>query len=297
MQINTLARAARLPFLLLTPVCILLAYAIAQLTTTAPSLPDTVMILIGALAAHVAVNLLNEYQDFQSGLDLQTVKTPFSGGSGALPDNPEGVRIVLLGAIVSLAIVVWVGIHFISSKGTLVLLPMGFCGVLLIIGYTKYVNRLPWVCLLAPGLGFGILMVLSSVLLLSGGITAQALMLAMIPFFQVNNLLLLNQFPDIDADKKFGRNHFPIAFGTANSARIYRLFALLPFVIITLMILLGSLPWLSLIALVPALPALAVIAAVVEHHDTMVKHPKYLGMNVLVTLSTPALLAVSLLLS
>lgn len=183
MQINTLARAARLPFLLLTPVCILLAYAIAQLTTTAPSLPDTVMILIGALAAHVAVNLLNEYQDFQSGLDLQTVKTPFSGGSGALPDNPEGVRIVLLGAIVSLAIVVWVGIHFISSKGTLVLLPMGFCGVLLIIGYTKYVNRLPWVCLLAPGLGFGILMVLSSVLLLSGGITAQALMLAMIPFF------------------------------------------------------------------------------------------------------------------
>jgi len=29
----------------------------------------------------------------------------------------------------------------------------------------------------------------------------------------VNNLLLLNQFPDVDADKTVGRRHYPIAVG------------------------------------------------------------------------------------
>jgi len=41
--------------------------------------------LLGAFLAHVSVNTLNEYYDFKSGLDLETIRTPFSGGSGALP--------------------------------------------------------------------------------------------------------------------------------------------------------------------------------------------------------------------
>ncbi len=39
--------------------------------------------LLGAFLAHISVNTLNEYFDFKSGLDLETIKTPFSGGSGA----------------------------------------------------------------------------------------------------------------------------------------------------------------------------------------------------------------------
>ena len=50
--------------------------------------------LLGMLLVHVACNILNDYFDFESGLDLQTEKTPFSGGSGILPEgrlNPKSV--------------------------------------------------------------------------------------------------------------------------------------------------------------------------------------------------------------
>ena len=38
----------------------------------------------GAILAHVGVNVFNEYFDYVSGLDFETQKTPFSGGSGML---------------------------------------------------------------------------------------------------------------------------------------------------------------------------------------------------------------------
>lgn len=31
------------------------------------------------------------------------------------------------------------------------------------------------------------------------------------PPFLVNNLLLINQFPDVDADRSIGRDNFPVA--------------------------------------------------------------------------------------
>jgi 1,4-dihydroxy-2-naphthoate octaprenyltransferase len=34
-----------------------------------------IIILIGALSAHISVNMLNEYYDFKSGLDLKINKT------------------------------------------------------------------------------------------------------------------------------------------------------------------------------------------------------------------------------
>ena len=55
----------------------------------------------GRRGAHLAVNMLNEYFDFKSGLDFKTQRTPFSGGSGTLPANPHLARQALTTAIVS----------------------------------------------------------------------------------------------------------------------------------------------------------------------------------------------------
>ena len=295
MKFNTLVKATRGPFLILTPVCILFAYAIAAQTVHLPNIDDTLMILLGALAAHLAVNLLNEYQDFQSGLDLVTVKTPFSGGSGALPQDPQSAGLVLLSAIAGIAVVCWVGIHFVFGKGALALLPMGALGLLLIVGYTRIINRYAWLCLMAPGLGFGTLMVLCSVYLLSGKVTADTLLLSLVPFFLVNNLLLLNQFPDIEADKSVGRRHFVITYGPQQAARIYALFMVLPFVIIAGLMLSEKLPITAIWALMPLLPGILVVKTLNRLGADIAKEPKYLGLNVLVTLSTPTLLAIALL--
>ncbi|WP_156493399.1 UbiA family prenyltransferase [Oleiphilus sp. HI0125] len=75
--------------------------------------------------------------------------------------------------------------------------------------YSPWINRLPWVCLIAPGAGFGIVMVAGnfSVIAAYDQLTYLTLLL---PFCLSNNLLLLNQYPDIHADKNVGRRTFPI---------------------------------------------------------------------------------------
>jgi len=78
----------RLPFLILTPACVLLGIGAAFYQSGRVDLLQVVIVLIGALAAHISVNALNEYFDFRSGLDLRTQRTPFSGGSGTLAAQP-----------------------------------------------------------------------------------------------------------------------------------------------------------------------------------------------------------------
>ncbi len=83
---------ARAPFLLLSVIIVVLAAAMAhaELQGTEQSLDGSLfaLVLLGAVAAHIAVNSLNEYLDFKSGLDERTHRTPFSGGSGFLPEHP-----------------------------------------------------------------------------------------------------------------------------------------------------------------------------------------------------------------
>ncbi len=50
----------------------------------------------GLLVAHAAVNIFNDYFDARSGLDYKTRRTPFSGGSGAAPEGLLTVSEVFL---------------------------------------------------------------------------------------------------------------------------------------------------------------------------------------------------------
>jgi len=40
---------------------------------------------------------------------------------------------------------------------------------------------------------------------------------SLIPFLLVSDLLLLNRYPDVEADKEVGRNHLPITIGIKRS--------------------------------------------------------------------------------
>ena len=86
----------RVPFLILTPMCVLVGVGTASWAGAALHPFYIILVMIGAVSAHISVNALNEYHDFRSGLDFRTEKTPFSGGSGTLPSNPEKAHVALL---------------------------------------------------------------------------------------------------------------------------------------------------------------------------------------------------------
>ena len=292
-QIQSVLKTIRPPFLILTPVCVFLGLSTALVSDTPVNVSTFVLIFIGAISAHISVNMLNEYYDFTSGLDLKTNRTPFSGGTGALPDNPGAASAVLLMGLISLAITIGVGLYLVWEHGTQIL-PIGLAGVILIITYTHWINRMPLVCLVSPGMGFGILMVIGTHMILSGTYSSLPLLVSLIPFFLVNNLLLLNQYPDVEADRSVGRKTFPIAFGLEKSNWIYALFAVLTYALIVLMVLKNVLPGLSLIAVIPFALSLFAFSGAYKYGLKIGEHPRYLGANVAATILTPLLLGISI---
>lgn len=293
MQICTVLQTMRPPFLILTPICVFLG------TSTALMAQDTIdslalaLIMVGALCAHISVNTLNEHADFRSGLDLITVKTPFSGGSGALPDDPSMTNMVLATGVVTLLTTMAIGIYFIDNYGTLIL-PIGIIGVVIILTYTKWINRWPLFCLIAPGIGFGLLMVVGTHVVLTGENAIMAWLASLVPFFLVNNLLLLNQYPDIEADKRSGRYHFLIAYGVKAANAAYGIMALSAYAVILYGIVFGYFPTLSLIAIIPIVLSFYSLTGAIRYGQRIGQHPHFMGINVAATLLTPALLAVGI---
>lgn len=291
MNLAAVIQSMRVPFLLLTPVCVFLGASTVATSETNISL--LLLVLLGALLAHISVNALNEYSDFKSGLDLATTRTPFSGGSGALPENPEMSSAVFIVGAVSLIATLIIGGFFIWKYGAGIL-PIGIAGLILIVTYTDWINRYPLLCLIAPGIGFGFLMVVGTQYVLQGEYVPLSVLVAVIPFFLVNNLLLLNQYPDIVADASVGRNHFPIAYGVSRSNLAYALFALATTAIIISYVLLGYLPAISFIALLPMPLAFFALYGAIKYRENIGRYPHYLGANVGVAILAPLLLGLSI---
>jgi len=121
----------RVPFLILTPACVVLGLAAAVWTSGQVNWFHFVLVLIGALSAHVSVNIFNEYFDFKSGLDADTIRTPFSGGSGRLPESPEIAQPALIMAWIFFGITALIGLFFVFTIGS-GLIPLGLLGLLII---------------------------------------------------------------------------------------------------------------------------------------------------------------------
>ncbi len=209
---SVVARASRPAFLLLTPVVLFLAAALAWQQSESLSGDLLPWLLVSALCAAIARNLLNEYFDFSSGLDHQTEATPFSGGSKALIEAPHRAELVKWAGLLSVSLSTWSGLYLVAQVGWPLLL-LGLLGVGLIIAYTPILNRFPWLCLLAPGLGYGLVMFLGAYWVLLGQVSWQGVWLMLLPLSLVSALLLMNQFPDAEADAQVGRRHAVIAWG------------------------------------------------------------------------------------
>jgi 1,4-dihydroxy-2-naphthoate octaprenyltransferase len=288
---NSLLQPMRIPFLILTPACVLLGISTAIWQNGRVNVWHTILILIGAIAAHISVNAFNEYFDFKSGLDALTQRTPFSGGSGALPANPELEKPTFALAWITFAITASVGIYFAYTWGWQIL-PLGFVGLFLLYAYTPWLSRNPFLCLVAPGLGFGILMVVGTHFALTGKFSMASFIASLIPFFLVNNLLLLNQFPDLDADGTIGRKHFPLLIGRRKSSLIYGIFLVLAYTMIVLGVVFDYMPISTLLGTLTLVIAVPAAIGAYRHADDIRKLASMLGMNVLLNIFTPILIAI-----
>jgi 1,4-dihydroxy-2-naphthoate octaprenyltransferase len=288
-----LAGISKAPFLLLAPACVLVGVATAFHQTGSLNGWYVGLVLLGGLAAHITVNVFNEYFDFKSKLDEVTQRTPFSGGSGALQAQPSWATAALIFGCFALFITACVGLFFIWKQGWGIML-VGLLGLFLTVTYTIWWLKNPLLSLIAPGLGFGILMVLGTHFALTGSYSWTALVASLVPTFLVGDLLLLNQFPDAEADQTVGRKHYPLLIGRKLSSKLVGVFYLLAFAVILAGVLFKWLPVWCLLALLPVMLAWRAYRGASQHADNIPELLPSLGLNGMINLITPVLLAIGL---
>jgi 1,4-dihydroxy-2-naphthoate octaprenyltransferase len=249
----------------------------------------------GLMLTHGSVNALNDYFDYKSGIDLNTMRTPFSGGSGLITEGKIPLIHALgVGAVTSFAALV-IGVFFVIVKGWQLiplLIVAGFCLLL----YTPVILKTRWPEW-SPGLGLGILPILGFYFVQAGRYNWMVLMVSVPSGILVHNLLLLNEFPDVEADRKGGRKTIPVVFGMEAAGRLFRIATILVYiwivgcVIATVITGTAIMPVYSLIALLTLPFAIKAMKGSREYNDTNKLIPS-LGSNVQFILLTHILLGV-----
>ena len=284
------ASVARAPFLLLPPTLVA-AGAAAAAWDGAFSWARTLLALIGLVALHMAVNILNEWSDMRTGIDLETERTPFSGGSGTLPAGAMGSKTALVFGLVCSGVGLVIGLWFLSKVGW-ILVPIMVAGGVSVLAYTDVLARIG-VGEVAAGFGLGTGPVIGAALVQGGGWSDAAVAASIPAFFMTFNLLLLNEFPDEEADRGGGRCNLVILLGRKTAAWIYVVVGLATPAALIAAVILGVLPAVCLVAALPSLLLVKPVQWAAGDPSKPVPIPA-LGANVVWNLATNTLVAVML---
>jgi 1,4-dihydroxy-2-naphthoate octaprenyltransferase len=250
--------------------------------------------LLGVVLTHIAVNLFNEHADYFSGIDRHTRRTPFSGGTGCLSSAQTTPRAVLRVAIGSLSAAGLIGLALAVMAGWPVLLFMTV-GFLAVIFYTPRLAR--WgLGEAAAGLCLGSLVVVGTFYSLTGTLSRENLLLSIPPGMLTGLLLLLNEFPDVEADRRGGRRHLVIRLGWRGAAWLYTLALAGVYVLIVAGVLLHWLKPALLLAMLTLPLSIRAAATTLRFGDRFEPMASALGINVGVVLGTDLLLALAYLL-
>jgi len=148
-----------------------------------------------------------------------------------------------------------------------------------------------------PGLGMGTLPVLGMYFVQTTNYGWPAAVVASIPSgILVHNLLLLNEFPDVEADRKGGRKTLPIAVGKSRASIVYSVLTVIVYLWIIGWVVAGWMPVFSLLALLTLPLAIRAIQGVRKHQEMSRLMPA-MANNVMVVLLTQLLLGIGYILA
>ena len=107
----------------------------------------------------------------------------------------------------------------------------------------------------------------------------------------MHNLLLLNEFPDVDADKTANRRTMPIVLGKRRSALIFSTLTGIVYLWIIGAVIVGQMPSFTLLGLLTLPLAVKAIRASL-HYEDMDRLVPGMASNVMVVLLTQLLIAI-----
>jgi 1,4-dihydroxy-2-naphthoate octaprenyltransferase len=299
---NAFIRAVKLLFLETRPHFLLLSVVLSCVGSSMAwydghfKLLYSLLALLGLLLIHTSCNVLNDYFDYMSGIDKETLKTPFSGGSGFLTAESLTPKSVYILGIVCFGIAAGIGLLFLRVRGW-ALLPILIIGGASAYFYSTHIAR--WMLgEFFAGLNLGVLAVLGTYFVQSGYYSWEAFIGSLPSGILTYNLLLINEFPDVGPDTRAGRTNVVIVLGKRRASFLYLITSSLVYFCIILGVSLQFLPLGTLLGFLTIPIAFnAVRGAFSQYDGESEDFLPVMGLNVTVVLVTQALIAVGYVLS
>ena len=207
-----------------------------------------VLALVATVCVHAASNVLNDVGDDRIGTDGRNTGRiyPYTGGSrfiqtGILSQASMARLGITLIAIASLA-----GLALLLERGPVVI-AFGIIGILLGVLYSLGPVKLASLGLgeAAVAIAFGVLPVTGAAWLQGAPVDAALVLFSITVGAWVENILLINEVPDMEADGKSGKRTFPVRFGLAATANLYLAVNVAAAAIVVLLAVMGKLPLLA----------------------------------------------------
>jgi 1,4-dihydroxy-2-naphthoate octaprenyltransferase len=211
-----------------------------------------ILTIAGVVSMHASVNVLNDYFDFKSGIDLATTPTPFSGGSTILPRSLMTAGSVLTMGVVFLGLGVAIGLYFVYRFAfDPLLIALVAIAALSVVTYTSVTSKLG-IGELVTGLNFGPLLVLGTYYVQTGTVAVEPIIVGLPLGILTAGILYVNEFPDTDADKSKGRNQLVARWGKARAVGRFQLLIAAAYLIPVVAMLAGAVSPAALFVLVTA---------------------------------------------
>ncbi|MEJ6950952.1 UbiA family prenyltransferase [Natronospora cellulosivora (SeqCode)] len=181
--------------------------------------------VLGIYLIEIGKNAINEFVDYNSGVDQYVEKeerTPFSGGKKTIVDGRLSVFEVKIISVISLLAAVLIGLYIVIVRETGVFW-LGLIGFALAISYSLPPFKLAYRGLgeITVGLTFGPLIMIGTYLVQTNTLTNHVILISLPFALLITNILWINQYPDYNADKKGNKMNWVVRLGRKKAVFVY----------------------------------------------------------------------------
>lgn len=215
-------RAMRAPFFLASIVPVLVGASLAA-RENVYHWSALVYGLIIVVSSQAGSNMLNDYYDALGSDAINCNLTPFSGGSRLIQYGIVSRKSYLHGSIVAFGIALIFAMILSGVYHNFYILGLTFLGVMIGICYSGcFVMGMGrgWGEIMV-GVAFGPLAVMGSFLLQTNYISWESFLAGLPVGFLIMGVLILNEFPDIHADRESGKRNWVVSLGIQKGALVY----------------------------------------------------------------------------
>ena len=224
-KLSTILLASRPQYLGASAAPVLVGSALGYAVAGSFGVGLFVLAVLAIMALHGGANIVNDYYDHLSRNDwVNENPTPFSGGRQFIQKDILSPKATLLAGLGYLALGSGIGLIIVALTRSAVILAIGLMGLLGGFFYTARPLQLGYrgVGEIMIGLLFGILPVYGAYYLQTQSLDLLPLLPALVVAILIFLVILVNEFPDLAADRQVHKRTLVVLLGIPPCILIYR---------------------------------------------------------------------------